>query len=439
MVIDTFADYYTQVVSGETGLIPEKDIVPVSNDEIESYETLAPYTASGKQRLKQAVKIVLNGGLGTSMGLTCAKSLLRVKNQKSFLEITQLQAERQGVRLCLMNSFNTHGDTISAFDRLNPANRPLFFTQNKFPKILRENLAPAAWPKNRKLEWNPPGHGDVYAALYASGTLRRLLDEDIRFALISNSDNLGAVMDPALLGCFAENGFPFMIEVARRTASDVKGGHLTRLKTGRLILREIAQCPREDLNAFQDISFHRFFNTNNVWIDLVILNDLIEKEGKFRLPMILNPKPLDPRDDASPPVYQVETAMGAAVSLFDGATAVKVPKTRFCPVKTCSDLLVVQSDCYGLSSKGELLANRSEKSSPPKVELDPEYYGKIDRFEERFPHGVPSLVGCEFLKIDGDIRFEGGVVVRGSIRIKNTKPTQAVIKQGTVIDQDLEL
>jgi UTP--glucose-1-phosphate uridylyltransferase len=438
VVIDTFAYYYKKVLDGETGLISEREIIPVGENTLESFENLSLFAKYGKKALKHAVMIVLNGGLGTSMGLAGAKSLLKVKNKKSFLEVKQLQAERQRVRLCLMNSFNTHEETASAFDRLNPAQRPIFFTQNKFPKILREDLEPASWPKNRRLEWNPPGHGDVYAALHASGTLRQLLDEDICFAFISNSDNLGATMDPALLGFFAENRFPFMMEVAKRTATDVKGGHLTRLKNGRLILREIAQCPKEDSEVFQNLNIHIFFNTNNVWINLNFLNDLIEKEGKIRLPMILNPKTLDPREDTSPPVYQIETAMGAAVSLFEGATAVKVPRTRFCPVKTCNDLIVVRSDCYGLSSEGNLVANRSVDFPLPKIELDSKFYGKIDRFEKRFPDGVPSLAECNFLKIEGDIRFESSVIVRGSVCIKNTQPTQAVIRQGTVIDRDLE-
>jgi UTP--glucose-1-phosphate uridylyltransferase len=66
----------------------------------------------------------------------------------------------------------------------------------------------------------------------------------------------------------------------------------------------------------------------------------------INLPLILNPKTLDPRDETSPSVYQVESAMGAAVSLFDGTTAARVPRDRFYPVKTCNNLLVLRSDCF---------------------------------------------------------------------------------------------
>ena len=100
----------------------------------------------------------------------------------------------------------------------------------------------------------------------------------------------------------------FMMEVAERTPADMKGGHLARHRNGRLVLREIAQCPPEDLDAFKDIQRFRFFNTNNLWVNLALLQEHIARQKSIHLPMILNPKALDPRDAGSPPVYQVETA-----------------------------------------------------------------------------------------------------------------------------------
>ncbi len=119
--------------------------------------------------------------------------------------------------------------------------------QHKFPKILQKDYSPASWPKNPKLEWNPPGHGDVYTALLTSGMLDSLLADGIIYAFISNSDNLGARLDESLLGYFAHHQFPFMMEVAEKTPADIKGGHLARHKNGRLILREAAQCPANEL------------------------------------------------------------------------------------------------------------------------------------------------------------------------------------------------
>jgi UTP--glucose-1-phosphate uridylyltransferase len=443
LVIDTFAYYYGRLVGGTTGLIHDADILPLQRQEIPSASELTGYRDAGRRALQQTARIVLNGGLGTSMGLLGPKSLLKVKQGLSFLEIILRQSELSRSRLALMNSFNTHIPTLSEVTRLKPSPTPLMFLQHKFPKILQGELTPVRWPPDPELEWNPPGHGDVYAALFASGMLQKLLDEGVRYAFICNSDNLGACIEESLLGYFAEKRFPFMMEVAEKTPSDIKGGHLARHLSGRLILREAAQCPSAEFTAFQDIRRYRFFNTNNIWIHLEFLKDLIAKTRIIDLAMIVNPKTVDPRDEKSPAVYQIETAMGSGISLFEGATAVNVPRARFLPVKTCNDLLAVRSDCFVDDERKGLKLNPARASTGRtevvKIKLDPRYYGKFDLLEERFKEGEPSLIECDALSIKGDVRFEKGVVIRGSVTITHTGPGPAVVKAGTVIDRDLVL
>jgi len=436
-VIDTFAYYYKKIVSGETGLISDRDIRPIPSNEVQDATHLEKYSEAGRNALKNAVMIKLNGGLGTSMGLTRAKSLLEVKNGKTFLEIILKQTEKRHVKLALMNSFSTHDDTLDTLSKIQPSDRPLLFLQNKFPKVLQENFAPANWPKNPELEWNPPGHGDIYAAMYASGVLKNLLDTGITYAFISNSDNLGATLDESLLGFFSENRFPFMMEVAPRTPSDIKGGHVAKLQDGRLTLRESAQCAKNELSAFRDIKRYRFFNTNNIWINLEVLDRLLEKQGIIKLPLIRNPKTLEPRDDKSPKVYQIETAMGAAISLFKGATLIQVPLSRFLPVKKCNELLSIRSDRFIFSKENNLVFNPKVRSKIIEIDLDPRYFGKIDLFDERFIHGIPSLMDCESLTIRGDVRFEGNVTIKGRVIITNELESQAVVKEGSVLDKDV--
>ena len=441
LVIDTFTYYFHKVIKGETGLLYDRDIQPVVPDEIEDFFNLSDYTESGVNAHGQTVRIVLNGGLGTSMGLTAAKSLIEVKDGKSFLEIIIRQAQNSRIKLALMNSFNTHDDTLAAISRLKLPTHPVTFLQHKFPKILQKDFSPAFWTENPRLEWNPPGHGDVYTALLTSGMLDNLLKDGIIYAFISNSDNLGAQLDESLLGYFVTHQFPFMMEVAEKTPADIKGGHLARHSNGRLILREAAQCPKNELDAFQDIRRYRYFNTNNIWINLKALKRLFDKQKMINLPLILNPKTLDPRNENSPRVYQIESAMGAAISLFEGANAVKVPRTRFYPVKTCNDLLVVRSDCFVYSNDETLQINPQKKmhknQNTIKVALDSRYYSKIDDLDERFANGVPSLMDCDSLTIEGDVKFEKDVIIKGSVAIKNTQQAQAVVKEGTIIDADL--
>jgi UTP--glucose-1-phosphate uridylyltransferase len=441
LVIDTFAYYYNQVVTGETGLVFDREIQPLEPHEIADFNDLKKYAAAGRHALDQAVRIVLNGGLGTTMGLTGPKSLIEAKNGKSFLEIILKQTENSGVQLALMNSFNTHDATLAALSKLKPSPNPLQFIQHKFPKIQRQNLSPAIWPQNPELEWNPPGHGDVFTALNTSGMLQRLLESGIQYAFIHNLDNLGACLETSLLGYFAEHQFPFMMEVAEKTAADIKGGHLARHKNGRLILREAAQCPQDEIAAFQDIVRYRFFNTNNIWINLNSLNILFEEDHTIHLPMILNPKTVDPRNKSSSAVFQIETAMGAAISLFDGTTAVKVPRTRFFPVKSCNDLLSLRSDCYVLGEKENLGINpkrvAARRPDIIKIKLDPNFYGKTDLLEERFQEGLPSLLDCESRSIEGNVYFERDVTIKDCVSIKNSHAAPAVIKKGTMIDKDI--
>ncbi|MEZ4524338.1 MAG: UTP--glucose-1-phosphate uridylyltransferase [Desulfobacterales bacterium] len=434
IVTETFSHYYKKIVSGESGLISDREIFPVRPEDIAHMEELSGYAEKGEKYLPHAVRIILNGGLGTSMGLTGPKSLLEVRNGLSFLEILLLQSSEYRMELALMNSFSTHAETLSALEKIRPAQMPVCFLQHKFPKILRENLAPALWPADPSLEWNPPGHGDIYTALSTSGLLDQLLAKGICHAFISNSDNLGATTDMALLGYFAERNFPFMMEVAQRTPADVKGGHLARHRNGYLLLRESAQCPEEELDAFRDIERYHFFNTNNLWVNLNFLKNLIQKEKTVRLPMILNPKSLDPRDRESPTVFQVESAMGAAISLFAGAGAVCVPRTRFFPVKKCSDLLLVRSDYFLFTEKRNLILNPHRRSDTLKITLDDRYYGKIDDFDARFPDGVPSLAECESLAIEGDVHFEAGVKLLGDVHIRNLSDRQAVIRKGSTVE-----
>jgi UTP--glucose-1-phosphate uridylyltransferase len=230
-----------------------------------------------------------------------------------------------------------------------------------------------------------------------------------------------------------------MMEVAERTPSDTKGGHLARHKSGRLILREVAQCPEEEMGAFTDIELFRFFNTNNIWINLTFLADLFRNRKPVRLPIIVNPKTLDPRDENSPPVYQIETAMGSAIFLFDGASAVRVPKSRLIPVKTCSDLLVLRSDYVLLDDRQVPRLNPNRATDRIKVDLDPQFYKKIDQFDSRFASGAPSLVDCESLTVRGDVFFEAPVTVKGTATVVGRAGAPSRVRAGTVLSGESRL
>ncbi len=436
IVIRTFEHYYAQLAEGRTGLVPEREIAPV--DSVPDAETFSPHLGEvGRAALPQAVVIKLNGGLGTGMGMDRPKSLLTVKDGLTFLDIIARQARDVGVPLVLMNSFSTRTESLAALQPYLLPERaiPPDFVQHKVPKIAQVDLHPVTWPREPELEWCPPGHGDLYTALVTSGMLDTLLEHRIRYAFVSNADNLGAVIDATILGYFVEESLPFLMEVADRTPADRKGGHLARRLDGQFVLRESAQCPEEDIPSFQDIQRHRYFNTNNLWIDLIAFRDIMAAKGNILgLPMIRNTKTVDPRDRTSPHVYQLETAMGAAIAVFPGAGAVRVPRRRFAPVKTTDDLLAVRSDAYILGDGWRVLPNPERSLGTPVVTLDPAYYRMIDELEERFPHGAPSLLKCSRLELHGDIRFGRGVRLIGDVRLVNSATAPMQIEDGAIID-----
>merc|ERR1719375_1013787 len=263
-------------------------------------------------------------------------------------------------------------------------------------------MSPASWPKDPGHEWCPPGHGDLYPAMLGSGTLDKLLSKGFKYMFVSNSDNLGATMDLKILTHFASSGAPFMMEVAVRTEADKKGGHLAMSNaTKGLLLRELAQCPDEDQEAFQDTTKYGYFNTNNLWVDLEALKAMFEAHGgSLPLPVMKNGKTVDPRDKNSTKVIQLETAMGAAISCFTGATAIQISRERFAPVKTTGDLFALRSDAYTLSPDFRIMLAAVRNGVPPTIKLDGEYKF-VDAMDALIPEGPPSLIACDKLVIEG--------------------------------------
>lgn len=419
--------------------------------EIEPVESLAraegfPSRRDSTALLPQLAVIKLNGGLGTSMGLDAPKSLIKVKGERTFLDVIARQILEFRKRFqspfpafYLMNSFRTQEEVLAFLKKypgLPDSQGRLDFLQGKVPKLDAETWMPAEWPTDEALEWCPPGHGDIYPSLENSGLLNRLLDCGLRYLFVSNADNLGASVDLSLLEYFADSDADFMMETARRTVADCKGGHLARRRADRrLILRELAQCDPEERNQFQDVVRYGYFNTNNLWIRLDRLKEALEQgEGSLPLPIIQNRKTLDPQNPASPLVVQMESAMGAAIECFDRAIAVEVPRSRFAPVKTTSDLLSLRSDAYMLTEDCRLKLAGSRNGRPPIVSLDAKHFKILAEFESRFPDGAPSLVQCERLEVSGDVVFEQGVVCRGSVSFINSGLERITIPAGEYRD-----
>lgn len=424
LAIRVFSDFHSQLGDDVTGVVPESTVDPLTDPP--RLTDVSVDTDAVRRALAGTVVVKLNGGLGTGMGVQGPKSGLEVREGRTFLDVIAaqvlaLRAEHGvDVPLLLMDSFRTRErslEILRAHPGIEVDGLPLDFLQSMEPKLRADDLFPVEWPQDPELEWCPPGHGDVYAALLTSGILAALRARGARHLFLSNADNLGATCDGTIPAWMTAHGVPYVAEVCRRTVNDRKGGHIVvRRSDGRLVLRDSAMVAPGDEEAFQDIERHPYFHTNNLWIDLDVLADrLDERDGVLGLPLIVNRKTVDPTRPDSTPVLQIESAMGAAVELFDGARAVAVDRARFRPVKTTNELLLIRSDLYRIGDDGavESVSDRPE----PFVDLGPAYR-LVDDFEARFPRGVPRLGECTSLRVEGDTTFGADVTCVGDVRVR---------------------
>ncbi|MCL2064267.1 MAG: UTP--glucose-1-phosphate uridylyltransferase [Candidatus Cloacimonetes bacterium] len=423
--IQVFSHYYNQFINGEKGKLGKNNIILPNPEQVIDYEGLQqdvklyPKDMDITSNLRKLAIIKLNGGLGTSMGLSKAKSLLPVKDDDTFLDIIVKQTLKMREKfqielpLIFMNSFNTSEDTIDflkKYPEMKISGLPLEFIQNMFPKVRKDNFQPLE-SSIETMNWNPPGHGDIYNALSSSGLLQNLINKGFEYIFVSNSDNLGAVVDPKILTMMIEKKIDFAMEVCNRTEMDKKGGHLASTLDGKLVLREVAQCPDEEIEEFQNVEIYKYFNTNNLWINLQALQKkMIENDGVLPLPLILNEKKVD-----NTSIYQFETAMGAAISVFNNSKAFCVPRNRFLPVKKNQDLLLLWSDSYMLNKDYCLVKKEGAKNTI--LELDNDFYGNIEQLKTACEEGIPSLYDCDTLKIKGFVKFHKDQVFKGEVEL----------------------
>ncbi|KAF7790394.1 hypothetical protein EIP86_001349 [Pleurotus ostreatoroseus] len=393
------------------------------------------------QNLHKLAVLKVNGGLGTSMGMTGAKSALEVKDDMTFLDLTVRQIEhlntthRVDVPLILMTSFNTHEDTLRIIKKYaNQQLRITTFNQSRYPRIYKESLLPC--PKSAdddKKNWYPPGHGDLYNALYQSGVLDQLLAEGKEYLFVSNSDNLGAVLkrqsysvDEKILEHMVESQSEFIMEVTDKTKADVKGGTLIDYD-GTIRLLEVAQVPNEHIEDFKSVRKFKIFNTNNLWINLKALKRVMDG-GEMELDIIVNPKTAD--DGQA--VLQLETAAGDGIQFFKNGHGVNVPRSRFLPVKSCSDLLLIKSDIYSLQH-GRLVINEQRMfETTPVIKLG-DHFKKIQQFQKRFKK-IPKIIELDHLTVTGDVYFGRNVTLRGTVIIVANEGQRIDLPDGCVLE-----
>ncbi|XP_057699836.1 UTP--glucose-1-phosphate uridylyltransferase-like isoform X1 [Corythoichthys intestinalis] len=394
--------------------------------------------------LNKLAVVKLNGGLGTSMGCKGPKSLISVRNENTFLDLTVKQIEHLNktydadVPLVLMNSFNTDDETQKILLKYKHHRLKIHtFNQSRYPRINKESLLPIAKSLGLNADggeaWYPPGHGDIYASLYNSGLLERLLNEGKEYIFVSNIDNLGATVDLRILcrliGQAADKRCEFVMEVTDKTRADVKGGTLIQYED-RLRLLEIAQVPKDHVDEFKSVSKFKIFNTNNLWISLSAIKRLIDNNA-LDMEVIANPKTLE----GGLNVIQLETAVGAAIKCFRNAMGINVPRSRFLPVKTSSDLLLVMSNLYSLDAGSLTMSHKREFLTTPHVKLG-SFFTKVQDFLARFD-SIPEMLELDHLTVAGDVTFGKNVSLKGTVIIIANHGDRIDIPAGAMLENKI--
>lgn len=424
-------------------LVWEK-IEPLPPGAVRDYYSLeSPSISSIKDMLNKLVVIKLNGGLGTSMGCTGPKSIIPVRNDLTFLDMTVQQIEflnltyGADVPLVLMNSFNTEEDTEKVLRKYRGFNvKIVTFCQSKYPRINKESLMPVATSliDTDPEAWYPPGHGDFYQSFYKSGHCEEFIKQGREYCFISNIDNLGATVDINILNSLinpAKHPSPeFVMEVTNKTNADVKGGTLIQYE-GKLRLLEIAQVPKVHVDEFKSVKKFKIFNTNNLWIKLEAISRLVKEEG-LDMEIIVNQKHLDYGLN----VLQLETAAGAAMKDFEGAIGINVPRSRFLPVKKTSDLLLVKSNLYMMQNGTLVMSPQRAFPTVPLVKLGDNHFSKVREFLNRFA-SIPDMLELDHLTVSGDVTFGKDVSLKGTVIIIANHGDRIDIPPGSILENKI--
>jgi UTP--glucose-1-phosphate uridylyltransferase len=412
-------------------------IAPPAQNQVVDYEDLPNSESVGF--LDKLAVLKLNGGLGTSMGCVGPKSVIEVRDGMSFLDLSVRQVEHlnrtygSNVPIILMNSFNTDEDTAAIIKKYEGHNVDILtFNQSRYPRIYKDSLLPV--PKScdsNQAEWYPPGHGDVFESLYNSKILDTLINRGIEVIFLSNADNLGAVVDLRILQHMVESKAEYIMELTNKTKADVKGGTIIDYE-GSVRLLEIAQVPKEHVNEFKSIKKFRYFNTNNIWMNLKAIKRVVEN-NELEMEIIPNGKtiPGDKKGESDISILQLETAVGAAIKHFGNAHGVNVPRRRFLPVKTCSDLMLVKSDLYTVKH-GQLQMSTGRFGDAPLIKLGSDFK-KVSDFQKHIP-SIPKIIELDHLTITGAVNLGRSVTLKGTVIIVATEGQTIDIPPGSILE-----
>lgn len=276
---------------------------------------------AGRQLLGagRAGLVVLNGGMATRFGGR-VKGVVDALPGRSFLQLQASRLKAARAPLLVMNSRATDEATRAHLATLGDDLDILCFKQSGAPRLNPDGSL--FRDEDGAISVYGPGHGDLVPSLRRSGALAAARKRGVEYLLMANVDNLGASLDPALLGRFAASGADMMVEVAPKNPGDA-GGAPARVDGQLKILEGFAFPPDFDQDSVP------VFNTNTLWFR----TEALDQDFPLRWYVVQ-------KQAGGRPVVQFERLVGQ-LSWFLATEWVNVPRSRFLPVKTPADLQLV--------------------------------------------------------------------------------------------------
>lgn len=329
----------SNVVTGRIEPPGEGDLTPLPDSGTAAWDEARE---AGLEAIREGrvAQIVLAGGMATRFG-GVVKGAVDVLDGRSFLEWKLGETARVGQELgkdipvALMTSFATDELTRAhVADRRLPD--PLWFSQ--FVSVRLTSEGDIFRDDDSTASLYGPGHGDLLEAIRQSGTLDALRRRGVKLVCVSNVDNLGARVDPVVVGAHVIAGHPVTIEVARKEGD--LGGAPVRVDGHMTMLEGMRFPPGFD----QDLT--PVFNTNTALIDL----DALDRQ--YELTWLYVEKEVDGQT-----AVQLERLYHEITS-FVPTTFLVVPRSgprgRFFPIKTPDDLEAARAGLRELLSASVL-------------------------------------------------------------------------------------
>jgi len=334
----------------------------------------------------------------------------------------------------LMNSFNTDEETKKIIHKYAHSKvKFLTFQQSRFPRFYKDTLNPVPKPGLSSdstfdpKEWYPPGSGDVFPSLQRCGLLDKFIKEGKEYIFISNVENLGAVLDLKILAHMFATKPEFSLEVTDRISTDVTGGFLVKYHD-KVHLMELSQVPPSEASHFTPRNF-RYWNTNNLWVNLQAIKRLLN-ENSLQLDFVVT----NVASDSHRNQILLETPAGMAIQNF-ASEAIHVPRIRYRPVKSTSQLMLAQSNIFQFH-KGEMIMNpRREPPTVPLIKLGEEF-STVSEYSKRIK-AIPDLVELEHLTVSGDVYFGSDIMLKGTVIIVANHGERIDIPDGVILENKI--